>query len=203
SLVFRGPEFRDEGSMQALLELELDYIICVHFPYIVPQDVLEIPRVGVTNLHPALLPYNRGWHTPTWAILDDTPYGATLHFMSAAVDEGDVILQEPLAVSPGDTADDLYRRALRLEEEVFAAAWPLLVSKDPPRRPQDAGVATAHRPADLTDSGIQKIDLSQETTAEDLVRRLRAMTTNNVEEAAYFEVDGKKYRLQLHITEES
>ena len=77
-----------------LEQLSLDYIICVHFPYIVPREILSIPKYGVTNLHPAYLPYNLGWHTPSWAILENTPIGATLHYMDECVDTGDIIHQK-------------------------------------------------------------------------------------------------------------
>src|SRR5262249_130543 len=67
--------------IEALHALRLDFLVCVHFPYLIRQPVLDTAKKGALNLHPAYLPYNRGWHTPSWAILDDTPAGASLHFM--------------------------------------------------------------------------------------------------------------------------
>ena len=75
-----GREFRERTGIAFLGELELDLILCVHFPYLLPPEVLSIPSKGCLNLHPAYLPWNRGWHTPSWAILEDTPGGATLHW---------------------------------------------------------------------------------------------------------------------------
>ena len=63
--VLRGGLFREPEAVALLHELQLDYIICIHFPYIVPEEVLAAPCLGVLNLHPAFLPYNRGWHTPS------------------------------------------------------------------------------------------------------------------------------------------
>src|SRR5687768_16752102 len=71
--IFRGADFRSPVAVETLGAMQLDYIIAVHFPYIFPPAVLSTPRLGVLNLHPALLPYNRGWHTATWAILEGTP----------------------------------------------------------------------------------------------------------------------------------
>ena len=112
--IFRGKRFRSEPALATLRDLDLDFIVGIHFPYIVPREVLEIPRHGVLNLHPAYLPYNRGWHTPSWAILEGTPIGATLHFMDEGIDTGQVVAQRRLDVLPGDTADSLYRRVKRL-----------------------------------------------------------------------------------------
>ncbi len=117
--VLVGRRFREPDGIELLQSLDLDYIIGVHFPYIVPDEVLAIPRIGVLNLHPALLPYNRGWHTPSWAILDGTPIGATLHFMDSGLDTGDIVAQIQLEIHPEDTAHSLYGRLVELEVELF------------------------------------------------------------------------------------
>ncbi len=196
--ILRGDEFRKQSGIRRLSELMPDYIICVHFPYIFPAEVIAIPGGGVLNLHPAYLPYNRGWHTATWAIWDGTPFGATLHFMSEEVDAGDIIHQKRLAVLPDDAADSLSRRVKKVELEVFEEAWPQIVSGVFCRRPQPPGGATAHRKADI--GSIQLIDRDEEVKAGDLLRRLRALTTSDIKESAYFRDGGCKYRLQLKIT---
>lgn len=201
SKVVVGNGFREPAGIELLRSLDLDYVIGVHFPYIVPPNVLEIPRIGVVNLHPALLPYNRGWHTPSWGIVEQTPIGATLHFMDSGVDTGDIVAQAELDVRPEDTADSLYRRLLDLEFEVFQEAWPLLASGSPPRRSQSIDEGTSHTRADL--DAIARLDPEATMPVGDVLRRLRALTTNNVDEAAYFEEDGRRYRVQVTITPSS
>jgi methionyl-tRNA formyltransferase len=198
SRVLVGKGFREPQGIDLLESLDLDYVVGVHFPYIVPDEVLEIPRIGVVNLHPALLPHNRGWHTPSWAILEKTPIGATLHFMDSGVDTGDIVAQSEIDVRPDDTADTLYRRLLDLELELFREAWPLLASGAPPRRPQPATVGTSHDRADLDPVG--RLDLEATMPVGDVLRRLRALTTNDIGEAAYFEEGGRRYRVQVTIT---
>lgn len=200
--ILRGTEFRRPGGLEVLSSLRPDYIISVHFPYIIPANVLELPKIGVVNLHPAFLPYNRGWHTPSWAILDNTPYGATLHFMTEEVDAGDIIHQKRLDIFPEDTADTLYKRVKQLELEVFQEAWPQLLSLRPPRFPQDLTRGTFHRRRELFDPKIQKINLEEQVRAGDLIKRLRALTTNKLDEAAYFELNGKRWRVQVKIVPE-
>jgi methionyl-tRNA formyltransferase len=200
--VLVGREFRDSAGIALLSSLDLDYILGVHFPYIVPDPVLEIPRIGVLNLHPALLPHNRGWHTPSWAILDRTPIGATLHFMDSGLDTGDIVAQAALEIRPEDTAHTLYGRLLELEVELFREAWPLLATGSPPRRAQSADEGTSHSRADLASDSIRRLDLEESAPLDDTIRTLRALTTNDVEEAAYFEQNGKRYRVQITITPE-
>ena len=200
--VFVGKEFRLPSSIEEIKNLNLDYIISIHFPYIVPKDILSIPKIGVLNLHPAYLPYNRGWHTPSWAILENTPIGATLHFMDEGIDTGDIIYQREIEILPNDTADTLYRRLKQLEFNVFREAWPLIVEGSYSRHRQNSGVGTSHQRNDLFRPEIQFIDLNKNVKAEELLKKLRALTTNRIDEAAYFEVNGRRYRVQIRIVEE-
>lgn len=197
-LVLVGRGFREPEGIARLRALALDLVVCVHFPYVVPDEVLALPRVGVLNLHPALLPWNRGWHTPSWAILDGTPIGATLHFMDRGVDTGDVVHQRELAVREGDTAHALYARLKALEVELFAEAWPALVAGTYARRAQPAG-GSSRRRAELFTPEVQRLELDAPTTARAVLRRLRALTTSDPRESAYFE-DGDGRRLRVRVT---
>jgi len=195
--IITGKDLSSPRALDFLRSLDLDYIFGVHFPHLVSAEVLAIPRHGFLNLHPAYLPYNRGWHTPSWAIIDGTPYGATLHVMSMALDAGDIIHQKTIEVRPDDTANTLYARALGAELEVFIEAWPILVTFCHTRKPQRLDAGTSHRKKDLP--AIARIALDEPTTAGALIDRLRALTTNNIGEAAWFERDGRRYRVQVSI----
>ena len=91
----------------------------MHFPYLLRRPVLDTARAGVLNLHPSYLPYNRGWHTPTWAILDGTPAGASLHYIDESLDTGDLVCQKQAEIDPSDTAHTLYAKLKVLEVQVF------------------------------------------------------------------------------------
>jgi methionyl-tRNA formyltransferase len=142
--VLVGKEYRQPEGLFVLQMLDLDLIIAIHFPYIIPKEILSIPRQGVLNLHPAYLPYNRGWHTPSWAILDGTPIGATLHFMDEGIDTGDIVHRKELTISPGDTAHSLYQQLKKLELEVFEEAWPSILNGSYARIPQSPIEGTTH-----------------------------------------------------------
>jgi methionyl-tRNA formyltransferase len=196
-----GKNFRSAESVTLLREVDPEYIIGIHYPYIIPKEVLEIPRRGFLNLHPAYLPYNRGWHTPSWAIIDGTPYGATLHLMKEELDEGDILAQKELPIDPTDTANSLYQKVLALEYDVFVDFWPHLVSGAYVPAPQDHNKMTSHKKSDM--AGIQEIDLNKTYPARELIDKLRALTTNNIAEAAYIVVEGTTYRIQVHIEKDT
>lgn len=198
--IFPGDAFRNSENINTLKQLNLDYIIGIHFPYIIPREILTIPKQGVINLHPAFLPFNRGWHTPSWAILDESPYGATLHFMDEEVDTGDIIHQHTFEVSDGDTADSIYQKVKLLELQVFKEAWPYLVNETFTRIPQNPSKGTSHKRTDLASQST--IHLDQTVKTGDLIRKLRALTTNNIKESVYYDVGNKRYRIQVRITED-
>jgi methionyl-tRNA formyltransferase len=197
--IWRGKSFQEPHNVERMRNLAPQYIFGIHFPLIIPRVVLNLPTVGVLNLHPAFLPYNRGWHNSAWALLENTPYGGTLHFMNEGVDTGDIVHQKRVTVMPDDTGNSLYQKALRTEVETFIEAWPLLLSGHPPRTAQDGSVGTAHKKRDLAASGVQRLDLDETTTGRALLDRLRALTTNSPAEAAYFEENGVRYRIRVTI----
>lgn len=199
--VINGNELRNSETIEKIAQEDLDYLICVHFPFIIPPNILRLPRAGVINLHPAYLPYNRGWNTPSWAIVENTPFGATLHFMDDTIDTGDIILQKELKINAADTADSLYKKVLDLEIDIFKEAWPLLVNKKVLRKSQKTNNGTIHKKGDL--KSIQRIDLNKKIKPEKLIDLLRGLTTNNIQEAAFFEKDGECYRIQITIRKES
>jgi len=200
--ILEGKEFDRTAGLELLRDINPDYIIGIHFPYIISKEVLDIPKIGFLNLHPAYLPFNRGWHTPSWAILEDTPIGGTLHFMAEQLDGGDIIHQKKITPSPSDTANSLYKKLKMVEVEVFKEAWPQLIQLKPNKVAQSMSEGTSHNKKDLFKPEIQEFQLEKEYKFEDVMRKLRGLTTNNLEEAAYFMKDGKKYRMQISLYKE-
>ena len=201
--VIRGRQLSSAASVEFLQRLELDYIVCVHFPYMLRRPVLDTASRGVLNLHPSYLPYNRGWHTPTWAILDGTPAGASLHYVDESLDTGDIVCQRPATIDPADTAHTLYAKLKTLEVEVFREGWQQIREGNARGTPQAAGPATAHRRLSLFDPAVQRLELDAVVRTRDLLRQLRALTTNRLDEAAYFETGTGRYRVQVTITPET
>ncbi len=201
--VLRGRGFMEDAGVSLLSSLDLDYLISIHFPYLVPRKVLDLPARGCLNLHPALLPYNRGWHTASWAILDGSPMGATLHVMDEGLDTGDIVHQREIEVTPADTAHTLYQRVLEAEIQVFREAWPAIAAGTYDRRPQSPAEGSEHARRDLFDPRVQRLALDEVRPVEDVLRRLRALTTSRPDEACYFEQGGRRYRVQVTLTEEA
>lgn len=113
-----------------------DFLISVHWPKIFTKKELSKPRHGALNLHNSFLPWNRGAHPCTWAIVDRTPAGATMHWMDEGIDTGDILYQERLEVKDLETAHQLYQRSMEAELRVFRTGMDLLMGGNLRRFPQ-------------------------------------------------------------------
>src|SRR5271154_567042 len=91
-----------------LTALNPDAIIVVGYGRIVPQWMIELPRLGNLNLHASLLPKYRGAAPIQWAIArGETITGVTTMKIDAGLDTGDILLQQEVPITPDDTAETL------------------------------------------------------------------------------------------------
>jgi len=98
-----NPEFRDR-----LAAIQPDAIIVVGYGRIVPQWMIDLPRLGNLNLHASLLPKYRGAAPIQWAIANgESVTGVTTMLIDAGLDTGDILMQRELKISPQDTAETL------------------------------------------------------------------------------------------------
>lgn len=100
------------GEVAAWLrEQKLDVALVVAYGRILPQDVLDAPRLGCVNVHASLLPKLRGAAPITWAVVRGEPEtGVTLMQMDAGMDTGAMLEQFATPISDDETAGELSER---------------------------------------------------------------------------------------------
>ena len=196
--VFDGSQLGDPAVRAALAELRADAALSVYFGYLVPPEVLHLFPRGAINLHPALLPYNRGANPNVWSLIDKTPAGVTLHYLDAGVDTGDIIAQEPVPIAPTDTGETLYHKLEQAGLDLLRRVWPLFEQGRAPRAPQPAG-GGSHRLRDL--DRLDEIDPDATVRAGDLLDLLRARTFPPYR-GAYVRAGGEKIYLRLQLLTE-
>ena len=108
------------AAQEILSQLKPELILVVAYGKFLPNEVLNLPRLGCVNLHASLLPKYRGPAPIQWALLiNEKEVGVTSHFMSEAMDAGDILLQKAIAVGPNDTLVSLEKRLSRLGAELL------------------------------------------------------------------------------------
>jgi methionyl-tRNA formyltransferase len=91
-----------------------DLILSVACPFLIKKDLLGLPPLGCVNIHHAPLPRYRGMMPTFWQMYhDERTVGVTVHYMGEKFDDGGILLQEDLAIEPGEGLDVLIRRSKR------------------------------------------------------------------------------------------
>ncbi len=197
------PSVPFEGSAQlaALVEqrgLSFDLGLLLWWPHIIKAPLIALPRLGFVNTHPSLLPHNRGKHYNFWAIVEQAPFGVTLHKVEEGVDAGPVIAQSELAYDWEDTGETLYLRAGVAMSRLVKDTYPRLRAGQITPVPQDLTKGSFHRASELDPASW--IALDTPTTPRDLLNRLRARTFPG-KPGCRFADGGRTYEIMVSIKE--
>jgi len=131
-------EFRAE-----LTALKPDAIIVVGYGRIVPQWMIDLPKLGNLNVHASLLPKYRGAAPIQWAIASgETATGVTTMRIDAGLDTGDILLQGEIPIASEDTAETLAPRLAAMGAELMIETLRRLQAGSIQPRPQDHTQAT-------------------------------------------------------------
>lgn len=135
SAIVSKKALNDEQQMMALLNAQnIQFIVLAGFLQMVPAFLLKKFPKAIVNIHPAMLPKHGGKgmygikvHEAVVAAAD-TETGITIHYVNEYYDEGEVILQKPVPVSPADTPEQLAAKVLDLEHQWYPKTIEALLS---------------------------------------------------------------------------
>ncbi len=101
--------WKTEEAAELMQSFDADVCIMAYVTLFVPQNVLDIPRLGTFQYHPSLLPLHRGPSSINWPIImGETKTGLTIFWPDEGLDEGPVLLQKEVEIGPDDTLGSLY-----------------------------------------------------------------------------------------------
>lgn len=107
-----------------------DIIISAYYRKIFPKELIDIPNLGVINIHPSLLPEYRGPVPTAWAILNgEKEFGISIHKVDAGIDTGDILVQEKYKIYDNETGHDLYLRAMDIGAKLFIKNFKKIIQK--------------------------------------------------------------------------
>jgi phosphoribosylglycinamide formyltransferase-1 len=119
----------DRALAQQIDEFKPDYVILAGFMRILTAEFVEHYQNKLINIHPSLLPKFKGLDTHQRAIdAGEKEHGASVHFVTAELDDGPVIMQAKVQVMSDDTAQTLAARVLEQEHQLYPAAIQKLVN---------------------------------------------------------------------------
>ena len=119
-------------------ELAPDFLFSFYYRQMLTPELLTIAPRGALNLHGSLLPKYRGRVPINWAIIHgETETGATLHYMVAKPDAGDIVAQTAVPILPDDTAREVFDKVTVAAEMTLYQALPALIAGNAPRIAQN------------------------------------------------------------------
>ena len=178
-----GAEF-----LARLRALTPDVGVVVAYGHILPPELLGLPRHGMINVHPSLLPELRGAAPIEWAILNGlSQTGVTIMQMEAGLDSGPILLQIPHDIDPDVTGGELSEHLSEMGAQALVEALALLEAKQLTRRAQDHARATY---AAKVTRETRRIHWSD--PAERVARVIRAF---DPAPGAWTELDGREVKL--------
>lgn len=93
---------------------------------ILPDHVIQKYSIGIINIHPGMLPNNRGLDNIKWALYHDMPQGLTVHFIDKYVDRGQIILKKKVPVYDDDKIYHIHQRLVSMQPKVLIDALNIL-----------------------------------------------------------------------------
>src|SRR5215472_1581922 len=109
--VYQPERVRRPEAVEHLRALTPDAMVVVGYGQIIPQSVIDIPPLGILNVHASLLPKYRGAGPIQWAIIrGETHTGVTIMRIDAGLDTGDMLLKAETPIGPEENAIELGRR---------------------------------------------------------------------------------------------
>ncbi len=168
--VLRPPSLRDPSIVEGIGSLDAVVGVLADYGRIVPPAILALPREGILNVHPSLLPRWRG-AAPIQATIaaGDTEAGVTLIAMDAGLDSGPIVAVERWPLSGNETAPDLESRAAEAGAALVRRTLGPWVRGEVAPIPQDAAAVTMTRPLRRDDGW-----LAPGRPAVELERQVRA-----------------------------
>jgi len=142
--VHQHGKYRSEESIAAFRALDADLCVMAFVTDIVPDDMIEAPKLGTIQYHPSLLPKHRGPSSINWPIIQgETMTGLTIFWPDKGLDTGPVLLQKETEIGPDDTLGSLYfDRLYPMGVEGMVEAIDMVRDGTAPRIVQDESQAT-------------------------------------------------------------
>ena len=146
----------DEEFYNHIKALNPDLIIVVAFGQILPESILEIPRLGCINIHGSLLPKYRGAGPIQWSVINgEKVTGVTIMYMDKGMDTGDMLYTKEMPLDPKETYQTLHDKMMSVGAQALKEAMPLIISGGEGRKKQNDEEATY---APMLNKAIAEID---------------------------------------------
>jgi len=124
----------------------VDFIVMFGWRNLIREPIISRYHRRIINLHGSFLPWNRGAYPNLFSWVENTPKGASIHYVDSGIDTGPIIMRHAVDFSkaPNTTLASSYDVIKFAAEEMFRKAWPVLRRRDVIGTKQDPRQGTSH-----------------------------------------------------------
>ena len=120
---FKNKKLAEKYIYKILLKKNINLICLAGFMKILSRNFIKKFERKIINIHPSLLPKYKGLNTHKKAIENNDKYaGCSVHFVTAKIDSGKIIMQKKVKIRKNDTVDSLSKKILKKEHLLYPAA---------------------------------------------------------------------------------
>lgn len=175
-----------------------DLGVLAWWPKILKDKEILKSRHGFINFHPSYLPFNKGKNYNFWALVEECPFGVTLHFINSGIDTGDILSQKKIPYDWTDNGKTLFDKAQKEIVSLFKSNYDSFRKLEFNRTPQDLTQGTFHYSHEIEEAST--INLDKKYTGRELINLLRARTFPG-HPGCKFKDKGMVYEARITITE--
>jgi len=122
-ILFKNKKLAEKKIFKILLKKNIDLICLAGFMKILSRNFIKKFKGKIINIHPSLLPKYKGLNTHKKAIENNDKYaGCSVHFVTAKIDSGKIIMQKKVKIKKNDTVISLAKKVLKKEHLIYPAA---------------------------------------------------------------------------------
>lgn len=170
--VYQPEKLAQSEDLEKLIALDADLIVTAAFGQILPESLLNAPKLGAINVHASLLPKYRGGAPIHQAIIDgQKETGISIMYMVKKLDAGDIISQRAIAIEDQDDVGSMHDKLSFLGAELLKETLPSIINGTNQRIEQNEDEATF---ASNISRDQEKIDWSQ--SAEAIYNQIRGLS---------------------------
>ncbi|MBE7321237.1 methionyl-tRNA formyltransferase [Staphylococcus capitis] len=186
--VYQPEKLKDSEELAELLTLDADLIVTAAFGQLLPESLLNAPRLGAINVHASLLPKYRGGAPIHQAIIDgEEKTGITIMYMVKKLDAGNIISQKAINIEEDDNVGTMHDKLSFLGADLLKDTLPSIINETNDSIPQDDSEATFASNISRED---ERINWNQ--SAQDIHNHIRGLSPWPV---AYTTMDDKNLKL--------
>lgn len=169
--VYQPEKLKNSGAETVIKQLNPDIIVVAAYGQILPESILNLPRLGCINIHASLLPRLRGAAPIQWAIYNgDKVTGITTMQMSKGLDTGDILEQAKTEIGETETADSLHDRLSHIGAQLIVSTL---------EKAENGSIAAQPQGDDFTYAPLIKKSMGEinfSKTAREIYNMIRAFT---------------------------